>query len=49
MILARVLDALGLGNERANDRSHSEQRIPVRVVTGQTTGFIGDNEPHPPQ
>jgi hypothetical protein len=45
MIWARVIEALGIGQEGPHDRGQSNEGIPIRGVAGQATGFIGKNDP----
>src|SRR5262249_1787081 len=49
IILARVLDACSIGNEGAHDGGKVQESIPIRVIPGQATGFIGHHEADPPQ
>src|SRR5262249_463749 len=49
IILARVLDAFRSGNAGAHDGGKVQESIPIRVIPGQATGFIGHNEADPPQ
>src|SRR5215475_1575606 len=49
IILARVIDALRIGNEGAHDGGNIQERRPISVISGQATGFIGHNESNTPQ
>src|SRR6516162_72911 len=49
IILARVIDAFSIGKERAHDGGNVQESIPISVIPGQATGFIGHNEADPPQ
>src|SRR5499433_3779821 len=49
IILARVLDAFRIGNAVAHDGGKVQESIPIRVLPGQATGFIGHHEAAPPQ
>ena len=49
MILARVIDALSIGKEGAHNGGNVQERIPISVIPGQATDFIGHNESNTPQ
>jgi len=49
IILARVIDALGIRQEGPHDRGEIDEGIPIRVVARQATRLVRENDPDTPE
>jgi site-specific DNA recombinase len=49
VVAAGVVDAVGISDQRANDRGEVEQRVPVGIRARQAAHLIGEDDPDPPQ
>src|SRR4051812_7936884 len=49
VVLARVVDPVGVADESADDRRQVEEGVPVGVVARQPTGLVGEDDADVPQ
>jgi site-specific DNA recombinase len=42
---ARIVDAIGIGDERPHDRGQIEQGVPIGVAPGEPAGLIAEDDP----
>src|SRR5262249_5986389 len=49
IVVARIIDAVTIGEEGAHERSEGEQAIPLGVVAGDAAGLVGEDEADLPE